>query len=50
MTLSVLTWMGSSLQFQSDMGILLAFMFLVNLLGAILLAPALAAFLVYKRS
>jgi predicted RND superfamily exporter protein len=50
MTLSVLTWMGSSLQFQSDMGILLAFMFLVNLLGAILLAPALAAFLVHKRT
>jgi predicted RND superfamily exporter protein len=49
MTLSVLTWMGSSLQFQSDMGVLLAFMFLVNLLGAILLAPALAVFLISKR-
>jgi len=49
MTLSVLTWLGSSLQFQADMGILLAFMFLVNLLGAILLAPALAAFLLRKR-
>jgi hypothetical protein len=33
------------LQFQADMGILLAFMFLVNAFGAILLAPALAAFL-----
>lgn len=50
MTLSVLTWMGSSLQFQSDMGVLLAFMFLVNLLGAILLAPALAVFLLSKRA
>jgi hypothetical protein len=31
------------------MGILLAFMFLVNMLGAILLLPALAAFLVGER-
>ncbi len=49
MTLSVLTWMGSDLQFQSDMGVLLGFMFLVNLFGAILLLPALAAFLVGRR-
>lgn len=49
MTVSVLTWMGSDLQFQSDMGILLGFMFLVNLLGAVLLLPALAAFLVSSR-
>lgn len=49
MTLSVLTWMGSDLQFQSDMGILLGFMFLVNLFGAVLLLPALAAFLVGRR-
>ena len=32
------------------MGILLAFMFLVNMFGAILLLPALAAFLVGDRS
>jgi predicted RND superfamily exporter protein len=49
MTLSVLTWMGSDLQFQSDMGVLLGFMFLVNLFGAVLLLPALAAFLVGRR-
>jgi predicted RND superfamily exporter protein len=49
MTLSVITWMGSALQFQSDMGILLGFMFLVNLFGAVLLLPALAAFLVGDR-
>ncbi len=49
MTLSVLTWMGSDLQFQSDMGVLLGFMFLVNLFGAIFLLPALAAFLVGRR-
>jgi uncharacterized protein len=46
MTLSVATWYFSALKFQADMGILLAFMFLVNVFGAILLAPALAAYLV----
>jgi predicted RND superfamily exporter protein len=49
MTLSVATWAFSALKFQADMGILLAFMFLVNVLGAILLSPAIAVF-VLKRS
>jgi len=49
MTAGVATWLLSDLQFQSDMGILLAFMFLVNAFGAILLAPALAAFLLRPR-
>ncbi len=42
----VATWIFSPLKFQADMGILLTFMFLVNMLGAILLLPALAAWLV----
>ncbi len=46
MTIGVATWVFSALKFQADMGVLLAFMFMVNLFGAILLAPALAAFLV----
>ncbi|HSV71926.1 MAG TPA: efflux RND transporter permease subunit [Methylibium sp.] len=46
MTISVLTWVFSPLKFQADMGILLAFMFLVNVFAAILLLPALAAYLV----
>ena len=46
MTISVGTWYFSALKFQGDMGILLAFMFLVNVFGAILLAPALAAYFV----
>lgn len=46
MTLSVATWAFSTLKFQADMGILLAFMFLVNMFGSILLLPALAAWLV----
>ncbi|VVQ15426.1 efflux RND transporter permease subunit [Pseudomonas fluorescens] len=49
MSISVLTWAMSSLKFQADMGILLAFMFLVNVFGAILLAPALAAFIVGNK-
>jgi predicted RND superfamily exporter protein len=44
MTVGVGTWAFSALRFQSDMGALLAFMFLVNALGALLLAPALAVF------
>nr|VFJ42571.1 MAG: hypothetical protein BECKDK2373C_GA0170839_1001108 [Candidatus Kentron sp. DK] len=42
LAMGVGTWMLSDLKFQADMGILLAFMFLVNMLGAILLLPALA--------
>jgi len=49
MTISVATWTFSALKFQADMGILLAFMFLVNAVAAILLLPALAAYLVGDR-
>lgn len=45
MSISVLIWVLSSLKFQADMGLLLAFMFLVNVFGAILLAPCMAALL-----
>ncbi|MFA5121034.1 RND family transporter [Zavarzinia sp.] len=45
MSVGVLTWAFSALKFQADMGILLAFMFLVNVFGAIFLLPALAAWL-----
>ena len=50
MTLSIATWAFSTLKFQADMGILLAFMFLVNMFGAILLLPALAAWLVKPQA
>ncbi len=43
--LGVATWIFSSLKFQADMGILLTFMFLLNMLGAILLLPAIARWL-----
>jgi predicted RND superfamily exporter protein len=45
LAIGVATWIFSPLQFQADMGVLLTFMFLVNMLGAILLLPALAAWL-----
>jgi hypothetical protein len=48
MTAGVATWLLSDLRFQSDMGVLLAFMFLVNAFGAIFLAPALATFLLRR--
>lgn len=38
----VATWVFSPLKFQADMGILLLFMFFVNMLGAIFLLPSLA--------
>jgi len=50
MTLGVGTWAMSALKFQADMGILLAFMFFLNMLGAIFLLPALAAFLIKPHS
>ena len=36
------TWLFSALQFQADMGVLLGFMFIFNMIGAMLLLPALA--------
>ncbi len=39
---AVATWAFSDIKFQADMGILLAFMFLWNMVGALVLLPALA--------
>ena len=43
------TWMFSELQFQVDMGFLLAFIFLANMVGAIILLPALVRLLIYPK-
>jgi predicted RND superfamily exporter protein len=43
LAIGVSTWVFSSLKFQVDMGILLTFMFVVNMLGAIIVLPAFAA-------
>ncbi|MFO7787367.1 MAG: MMPL family transporter [Halospina sp.] len=45
LALGVFTWMLSPIKFQADMGLLLTFMFLWNMVGAIWLMPALARFL-----
>ena len=51
LAIGVVTWVASPIKFQADMGLLLAFMFLWNMLGALVLLPALAHFLMNpKRS
>ncbi|MBT1445662.1 MMPL family transporter [Shewanella sp. JM162201] len=49
LAIGVSTWFFSALKFQMDMGILLTFMFLVNMLGAIIILPALTALFWPKR-
>jgi predicted RND superfamily exporter protein len=43
------TWIFSALQFQADMGILLSFIFLANMVGAIVILPALVRWLMMRR-
>ncbi|GLU37365.1 RND transporter [Pseudomonas sp. NBRC 100443] len=45
----VITWAWSPIKFQADMGILLTFMFLWNMIGAMVLIPALSHFLLPTR-
>lgn len=47
LAIGVSTWIFSALKFQADMGLLLTFMFLVNMIGAVTLLPALVAALDY---
>lgn len=49
LAVGVSTWVFSTLKFQMDMGILLTFMFLVNMIGAIVVLPALASVFWYKQ-
>ncbi|PWW15032.1 MULTISPECIES: RND family transporter [Pseudidiomarina] len=44
LAIGVATWIFSPIKFQADMGILLTFMFIWNMLGALILIPALARF------
>ena len=45
LAIGVSTWFFSDLKFQVDMGILLTFMFLVNMIAALTVLPAIASFL-----
>jgi predicted RND superfamily exporter protein len=49
LAIGVATWIFSPIKFQADMGVLLAFMFVWNMVGALLLLPALAYFLLPAR-
>jgi predicted RND superfamily exporter protein len=49
LAIGVATWIFAPLKFQADMGVLLTFMFLVNMLGAIVALPALAAWLLPRH-
>jgi hypothetical protein len=49
MAAGVITWAWSPIKFQADMGILLTFMFLWNMLGALVLIPALSHFLLNPK-
>ena len=46
LAIGVATWEFSPLKFQADIGVMLTFMFVVNMLAAIILLPALAAWLI----
>ena len=46
---SVFTWFFAPIKFQADMGVLLTFMFLWNMLGVMTLLPALAHFLIKDK-
>ncbi len=50
LAVGVTTWVFSPIKFQADMGLLLGFMFLWNMLGALLLLPALAHWLLRPRA
>ena len=45
----VITWTMSPIKFQADMGILLTFMFIWNMFGALILMPALVCFLIKPK-
>ena len=46
LSIGVCTWIFSAIKFQADMGLMLTFMLLWNMLGALWLLPALALFLI----
>ena len=45
----VITWAFSPIKFQADMGVLLTFMFLWNMVGALVLIPALSHFILNDK-
>ncbi len=50
LAIGVGTWIFSPIKFQADMGILLTFMFIWNMIGALILLPALSRFILKPES
>jgi predicted RND superfamily exporter protein len=46
LAIGVATWAWSPIKFQGDMGLMLTFMFIMNMFGALILLPALVHFLI----
>ena len=49
LSVGVITWAFSPIKFQADMGILLSFMFIWNMIGALVLIPALSHFMMQTK-
>jgi hypothetical protein len=49
LSVAVVTWIWSPIKFQADMGWLLTFMFIWNMIGALALTPALSYFLLRSQ-
>lgn len=49
LSVAVVTWIFSPIKFQADMGWLLTFMFIWNMIGALVLIPALSCFLLQRQ-
>ena len=50
LAVGVATWVSSPIKFQADMGKLLTFMFVFNMVGALTLLPALASHLLSRET
>jgi predicted RND superfamily exporter protein len=50
LALGVVTWVLSPIKFQADMGLLLTFMFVWNMIGAIVMIPVLLRVLGHRRA
>jgi len=49
LAVGVAMWIFSDLKFQADMGVMLTFMFIVNMIAAIIFMPALCRWLLRRR-
>jgi predicted RND superfamily exporter protein len=50
LAIGVATWLWSPIKFQGDMGLMLTFMFVMNMFGALILLPALVRLLIPTKT